>query len=70
MKNRRSRSVKSGPCWIVWRPTHSRWAARRDHLLSVSPVEFLANRAELPLLKLADHEAAPAVGRADHGDLH
>jgi len=36
----------------------------------VSPVEFLANRAELPLLELTDRQAAPAVGRADHGGIH
>ena len=34
----------------------------------MSPVELLSNRTELPLLELADREAAPAVGRAGfHG---
>jgi hypothetical protein len=36
----------------------------------VSPVEFLTNRAKLPLLELADRQAAPAVGRADDGGVH
>ena len=36
----------------------------------MSPVEFLANRAELSLLELADRQAAPAVGRADDRGVH
>ena len=36
----------------------------------MSPVEFLANRAELPLLELADRQAAPAVSGADQGGVH
>ena len=36
----------------------------------MSPVEFLTNRAKLPLLELADRQAAPAVGRADDGGVH
>ena len=35
----------------------------------MSPVEFLTNRAKLPLLELADRQAAPAVGRADDGGV-
>ena len=36
----------------------------------MSPVEFLANRSELPLLELTDGQAAPAVSGADHGGVH
>src|SRR5206468_7296230 len=35
-----------------------------------SPVEFLSNRAELPLLELANCNPAPSVGTADHRAVH
>ena len=38
--------------------------------LGVSAIELLADRPQLTLLKLADAEAAPAVGRADDGRIH
>ena len=36
----------------------------------MSAVELVANDLQLPALELADGEAAPAIGRADHGRIH
>jgi len=36
----------------------------------VSTVELLAERAQLPLLELADRDASPPFGRAKHRRVH
>jgi hypothetical protein len=36
----------------------------------MSAVELLADCLQLPLLELAHREAAPAIGRPDHGGVH
>src|SRR5437762_2374713 len=43
---------------------------RQRFFAGVSPVEFLSNRAELPLLELANCNPAPSVGTADHRAVH
>ena len=65
----RKRWMRSGPGLAGGRRTRvgSHGGA---HTFGVSPVEVLANRAQLPLLELADGDAAPPVGRPDHRRVH
>ena len=42
----------------------------RRHALGVRVIELFANRTELPLLELANGDAAPVVGRADDRRVH
>ena len=36
----------------------------------MSPIKFVTNRPQLPLLELPDGDAAPAVGGPDHRRVH
>ena len=40
------------------------------YALGVSPIKFVTNRPQMPLLELPDGDATPAVGRPDHRRVH
>src|SRR5215831_20802951 len=59
-------------------PTNPQFSGRRRRLgrdrwrpsLGVRVIELRANRAQLPVLELADRDPAPAVRRTDHRRVH